>query len=188
MPVQAARDLAGIEEGKVNAFYGAEPDQKKAGVIAGLINDMFPDYDAASSTEYAEELGSVLSQVDTFFLAVAGIAIAVGGIGVLNTMLMSVAERRKEFGILRALGWTSDDVMKLVVQESFLLGLAGGAAGLLMAYAAVNAAAGIMPFRIAPEPGTFLAGFLISVALGVAGGIYPAWRASRLEPTEAMRP
>ncbi len=187
IPLDQAREMAGLPEGKVNGFYVEVEDPKKASAIAGVIEDIFPEYDAASSSDYAEELGTVLSQIDTFFLAVAGIAILIGGIGILNTIMMSVAERRKEFGILRAMGWTDDNVMWLVVEESFLLGLSGGVLGMIMSYASVKAASAVMPFKIIADPTVFAWGFCIAVLLGILGGAYPAWRASRLEPVIAMK-
>ncbi len=187
IPIEKARKMAGLPKGTVNDFYVEVDDPKKAGAIAGIIEDLFPEYQASTSQDYAEEMGGVLSSIDMFFLAVAGIALAIGGIGVLNTMMMSVAERKKEFGVLRAVGWTDDDVMKMIIQESFFLGLLGGAAGMLLGYLALAGAAGVMPFKIVAEPTIFAEGLLLSVVLGVAGGLYPAWRASRLEPTIAMR-
>ena len=127
--------------------------------------------------------------------AAAGIgllALIVGGIVVANTMVMSIYERTREIGTLRALGWTGKRILSQVMQESVLLCLLSalfgcvGAVALLSGLAAIPFAGGFM-LRPAWEPGTFVGAISLTIVLGLLGGLYPAWRASRLQPVEALR-
>jgi putative ABC transport system permease protein len=123
--------------------------------------------------------------------AISLLAILVGGVGVLNTMLMSVLERTREIGVLRALGWRWQAVMGLILREALLIGMLGGLAGVLIAFAL----AGLMRLNTSlgswVDPvwtaGVFLRAIGVALLLGVAGGLYPAYRATRLPPVEALR-
>ncbi len=119
------------------------------------------------------------------------VAVLIGAIGMLNTMIMSVLERIKEIGILRAVGWRKSRVMRMVLGESILLSLTGAVLGvvgalvlthLLTRLPSVN---GFISGEITPL--VLAEGFLFAVGVGLLGGLYPAWRASRLLPTEAVR-
>jgi putative ABC transport system permease protein len=119
------------------------------------------------------------------------IAVIIGTIGMLNTMIMSVFERVREIGILRAIGWRKARVIRMVLGESLLLSVAGTLLGSLGAvvlahwltkFPAVN---GYIEGTIAPP--VFVEGFLIALVVGLVGGLYPAYRAARLLPTEALR-
>ncbi len=119
------------------------------------------------------------------------VALVIGGIGVLNTMFMSVFERTREIGILRAIGWRPSRVMRMILMESVLLSIGGGIVGtlaglgfitMLTRFPAVN---GVVQAAITP---TIVAeGFAIAILVGVIGAAYPAYRGSRLLPTEALR-
>lgn len=119
------------------------------------------------------------------------IALVVGSIGVLNTMLMSVMERTQEIGVLRALGWRKSRIMEMVVSESCLLTLGGAALGTSLGSLVV---ALLGRFTIARELirghvslSTVAVGFGLAVALGLLAAIYPAFHAANLQPTEALR-
>ncbi|MBN3036994.1 MAG: FtsX-like permease family protein, partial [Candidatus Diapherotrites archaeon] len=105
----------------------------------------------------------------------------------INTMLMSVMERMKEFGVLRSMGWTSDDVMKLIVAESALIGLGGGVIGSVLGLTVVEIAKSVIdiPMRVTPE--LWAAAMAFSLVSGLLGGIYPAWKAGKIDPLEAIR-
>jgi putative ABC transport system permease protein len=124
-------------------------------------------------------------------LATSLIALAIGSIGVLNTMLMSVLERTQEIGVLRAIGWPKIRIIKMVVCESCALSLAGALLGMI---AGVGLTAALSRFPAArgmvrgdTSAGVLAAGFLVALAMGVAGSLYPAFRGAGLHPTEALR-
>lgn len=118
-------------------------------------------------------------------------AVLVGGIGMMNTMLMSVLERTREIGVLRALGWRRRRVIGMILGESLLLSLLGGIVGIGLGVGLTRLA------QFVPEvenmlgsaftPMMFVQALVVALVLGAVGGIYPAWRAARLAPIEAMR-
>lgn len=118
-------------------------------------------------------------------------AVLVGGLGMMNTMLMSVFERTREIGVLRAVGWNRRRVMGLIIGEALVLAMAGGVIGIAAGYGLL-AWAEQQPSVSNMLGGTFTAdlviqAFVIALLLGAVGGAYPAFRASRLLPAEAMR-
>lgn len=119
------------------------------------------------------------------------LALVIGGIGVMNTMMMSVFERTREIGILRAVGWRRTRVLKLVLAESLSLGLLAAMAGTLIGWALARAVVLLPQARglIAPAYGSelFLKALVLALVVGLLGGLYPAYRASKILPQEALR-
>jgi putative ABC transport system permease protein len=121
----------------------------------------------------------------------SAIALLIGAIGVLNTMIMSVLERTREIGILRAIGWRKGRVVRLILYESLLLSVAGAVIGIACAAALTHAltwwplVSGLIKGDVAPA--VMVQGFLIALAVGLIGGAYPAYRGAQLLPTEALR-
>jgi len=115
----------------------------------------------------------------------------VGGAGMTNTMVMSVLERTREIGVLRALGWRKGQVVRMILRESVVLSVLGGWAGFVAGIGViallnlVPAMAGFVKASFSPE--LFGQAFITSLVLGGVGGVYPAWRASHLRPVEALR-
>jgi putative ABC transport system permease protein len=124
--------------------------------------------------------------------AIAGISLVVGGIGIMNIMLVSVTERTREIGIRKAVGASRTDILLQFVVEAIIVTLVGGAVGVLAGVAAARIANG-QDFGTGSPVTTVVAPWSIFVALGVSAiiglffGIYPAFRASRLDPIEALR-
>lgn len=121
----------------------------------------------------------------------SAVALVIGAVGMLNTMVMSVFERTREIGILRAIGWGRWRVVRMILMESVLLSLTGGAlgaagaVGLTHVLANQPAVAGMIDSYIAPA--VILQGFAIALCVGLAGAAYPAYRGAQLLPTEALR-
>jgi putative ABC transport system permease protein len=119
------------------------------------------------------------------------IAVVVGAIGTLNTMIMSVVERVREISILRAIGWRKSRVVRMIVGESLMISVVGAIVGALAAWAltrwlsAQPMASAFMEGSIAPS--VFGWGFLLALLVGLIGGLYPAFRAARLLPAEGLR-
>ncbi len=123
--------------------------------------------------------------------ATSAIALVLGSLGMLNTMVMSVFERTGEIGILRALGWRRRRVLAMVLGEAVLLGLIGVGLGTVLGYIGLGALA-LSPtargFIAAELPASVIGvGAVLGMVLSILGGLYPAVRAARLEPTEALR-
>lgn len=128
------------------------------------------------------------SRIFTLLLGLIGsISLLVGGIGVMNIMLVSVVERRREIGIRKALGARKRDIQSLFLIESVTLSLIGGLLGVIVGVGSSYIIARFTgwDFFILWQPPVI--GFLVSVAIGVLSGFYPAWKASRLDPIESLR-
>jgi putative ABC transport system permease protein len=121
----------------------------------------------------------------------SAIAIIIGVVGVLNTMIMSVAERTREIGILRAIGWKKLRIVRMIIVESVVLSFCGGVVGAVSAIGVTNllgrlpAVSGLINTEI--EGGVILFGVCSALFIGIVGAIYPAYRGARLLPTEALR-
>jgi putative ABC transport system permease protein len=142
---------------------------------------VFDVTDAARARERAAEtLGS-------FLAAVALIALLVGGIGVMNVMLVSVTERTREIGLRMAIGARPRHVLAQFVVESALLALIGGAAGVVLGVGAAVGLALIGGWPVVIDPAAGVIALGVSAAVGLAAGLYPAIRAARLDPVVALR-
>jgi len=119
--------------------------------------------------------------------AIAAISLLVGGIGIMNIMLASVAERTREVGIRRAVGAARRDIAAQFLVESSLLTSAGGVIGAVLGVAGSMAIQALAGWPTALSPGMLLAGLVVALAVGIGFGFYPAWHAAHLEPMEALR-
>jgi len=165
-------------------------DPSQAHTVVDKINRQFPEVEAGLSGEFVEQLPDMQSS-DAMISAISVLAILVGGIGVLNTMLMAVFERTREIGVLRALGWRRRRILSLILREALLLGLMGGITGIGAALLM------IFLFQQVPMVGgmldpvwdwdVFARAIFVALMLGLFGGLYPAYRATQLQPVEALR-
>ncbi len=175
---------------KVTFFAVDVTDSTQAREIAELINTNFPEAHAALAGEFADQLPD-LQNSEAMLDGISIMAILVGGIGVMNTMLMAVLERTREIGVLRALGWRRKSILSLILREAWLLGVLGGVAGVGVAFG-LNFLLGLVPMvsgTLSPiwSVDVFLRAAVVAIALGLAGGLYPAFRATLLQPVEALR-
>ena len=159
--------------------------------LAKEIGEMVPRTQALTGAEFDEQVGSSVAIFNAIILGVALISLVVGGLSVINTMAMSVAERTREIGVKRAIGATRARIVREVVTEAGVIGLIGGVLGLslgLLVVLAANAAgrsSGTVLFELTVSTAIFAVGF--SFVLGMLAGLIPAWTASRLDPVEALR-
>jgi ABC-type antimicrobial peptide transport system permease subunit len=175
---------------KVTMYIVNLHDPGQAEAVVESINTQYPEAYAALSGEFAEQMPD-MQTTDAMVSGISILAVLVGGVGVMNTMLMAVMERTREIGVMRALGWRRRKVLGLILREALLLGLLGGAMGVVIAFSLAWMMGQIpqMGDVLTPvwELQAFLRAFVIALSLGVVGGLYPALRATRLEPIEALR-
>jgi putative ABC transport system permease protein len=133
------------------------------------------------------QVGSILGTVQSVLGGIAGISLLVAGVSIVNTMTVSVLERTKEIGTMKAVGAKSGDVLLMFLSEAMVTGVVGGALGAAFGFLLGGAVGGYidLPVRASPSLGVFVVGF--AVATAVLSGFYPAWRASGLSPVEALR-
>jgi len=159
--------------------------------LAALIEDRVDNVRTLTGAEFNEQVGAATAIFNAIIIGVAVISLVVGGLSVINTMAMSVAERTREIGIKRAIGGSRRRIIRELVLEAGLIGLIGGLIGLALGGVVVVLAnelgrdSGTILFDLTPGTAVFAVAF--STILGIVAGIIPAWHAARLDPVEALR-
>ena len=158
----------------------------RASVARRTITQRFPGISIIGDAEEATRAGANGQLISKAALVIAVLALMIGGIGVINTMLMAVIERRSEFALLSAVGWSGPQIAGRVIVEGVITTIIGAALGLVLgtigAQLLVNAL-GAQDF-VAPQITAWDLGYalLVGVLIGVLGGLYPAWRAAHMSP------
>lgn len=144
-------------------------------------------FQASTNEQLMEQINLILTAITSVFGALAGIALVVGGIGIMNIMLVSVTERTREIGVRMAVGARRRDILIQFLVESAVIAALGGSVGMLLGLGigALIALALSMPVAVSLE--VMLASFIFSAGIGIAFGIYPANRAAKLDPIDALR-
>ena len=189
MDIATARDLLKISDDMVSSVYVESLKSTENDAVAAAIEAAEPGVEARSMSEFMANFGAMMGQVDKFLLMTVSLALLVGVVGIINTMLMSTSERFVEFGVLRTNGWSRGDLLALVTLESAYLGLLSGAVGSALAVAGVVVANQFVSggVQLTMPPWLLALGVGLSVVTGTLGGLYPAWRAARLVPMDAIR-
>jgi putative ABC transport system permease protein len=146
------------------------------------------DFTVFTQAELLDSFGSVASLLTLFLAIIAGISLMVGGIGIMNIMLVTVTERTREIGLRKAVGAQNRDILSQFLVEAVVLALTGGGIGILIAWGATIIAGLALPqLNAAVQPGSVALATAISAGIGVFFGIYPATRAAALNPIDALR-
>jgi putative ABC transport system permease protein len=141
-----------------------------------------------TQTDLLTSLSQITGLLTIFLSIIAGISLLVGGIGIMNIMLVTVTERTREIGLRKAVGAQRNDIILQFLTEAMLLSLTGGGIGIAFAViGAVGISAVVPSLAVSIQPGSVLLATLISLAVGVFFGIYPANRAAALDPIDALR-
>ncbi|HBM76387.1 MAG TPA: macrolide ABC transporter permease, partial [Clostridiaceae bacterium] len=144
-------------------------------------------YRAEEGFKQLDTINDVLNKLTLIIGAIAGISLIVGGIGVMNIMLVSVTERTREIGIRKAIGATMADIRIQFLTESLILCLVGGIIGMSLGVVVGNIVGKFLNIKAAISVQVILIAFLFSSAVGIFFGLYPANKAARLDPIEALR-
>lgn len=153
-----------------------------------LVVGQADDFRVNNQAELADTLNSVVSALTAFLGAIGAISLVVGGIGIMNIMLVSVTERTREIGVRKAIGAKRGSILMQFLTEALTVSAMAGLLGLLMGIG-ISALVGRVQSTLTPvvDPRALMISFGFSVMVGVVFGLYPAWRASKLQPVEALR-
>jgi putative ABC transport system permease protein len=145
------------------------------------------DVTISSQTAILNTLSGVTSTLTGFLGFIAAISLIVGGIGVMNIMLVSVTERTREIGLRKAVGAKRSNILSQFLIETLTLTLLGGTLGVAIGWGVADVVKQLQIMQTAVTPGSIIMAFIVTLAVGVLSGLYPAFRASRLRPIEALR-
>ena len=142
-----------------------------------------------TTEEMTQTIDDTLGMINSATTAIEALAIIIGGLGVINTMMMTVFERTREIGVLKSVGWSKKRILSMIMGESIVLTIISGIIGSILGVLAV-----FILFKVNGDNMTlifniniFIKAFLVALSVGIIGGLYPAIKASRLSPTEALR-
>jgi putative ABC transport system permease protein len=189
MDIESARKILKMPDELISSIYVEADTPPGYDALCRTIERDEPGVDARSMNEVQANFGTLMGQVDKILMMTVSLALLVGIVGIINTMLMSTTERFVEFGVLRTNGWSQTNILGLVTLESAFLGLLAGLVGCALALAGASAANQFLggSLRLGISPHSLALGVGLSIAMGTLGGLYPAWRAARMVPMEAIR-
>jgi putative ABC transport system permease protein len=174
-PRQIAETKTAIE-----TYLGTESDARQlSGANTALV--------ARSGSDFVDEISDVIDQITRFVTGIGVISLVVGAIGIANVMLVSVTERTREIGIMKAVGARNREVMGVFVIEAALLGTLGSVLGVPLGVLVGYGAAGYADVTFALAPEWIVLAVVVGLLVGVLAGLYPAWRAARVDPIDALR-
>jgi putative ABC transport system permease protein len=206
VPIGQAQSLFGTDECDRIIVKLANEDDATIEAVSEAIEDTFSDQvSVTSATAVLDIISSVFSTIELFLAGIAAISLLVAGVGIMNIMIVSLMERTREIGILKALGMKSRTVLAIFISEAVIIGVLGAVFGVGLGWLLANVAARVFTgggfaaatgqaatasrFVINPViTSTVLMGaFGFGIAVSVIFALYPAWRASKLKPVEALR-
>ncbi len=153
--------------------------------VSKAIEFKYDQLKAQSREERMEQISDLISNLKLLVILVSIVAAVIAGLGVINTMLMSVLERTKEIGTLKAVGWTENDILKMIIMESLIIGVVGAILGILFGSIFALLLSNFITTYISPS--TIILSFLFGAMLGLFGGLYPAYSAAKQDPVTALR-
>jgi putative ABC transport system permease protein len=199
IPLNKAQSFFGTDQCDMIIVTLKNSDNATITNVTKAITDHFSNQvSVISSTAVLSLLTSIFSLLQLFLGGIAAISLLVAGIGIMNIMIVSLIERTREIGILKALGMKSRTVLTIFLGESIIIGLIGAVVGIILGWILANITAQVLGsgvfgsgggFRITPllTPEVLVGALVFGVGVSVIFALYPAWRASKLKPVEALR-
>jgi len=178
-----------IQQINVQSVSIAKLDQVIIDINKALIKNHLgeADFTVLSGDQIAQPTNQLFTAIAGTTAAIAAISLLVGGIGIMNIMLVSVAERTREIGIRKALGATNSDIVSQFMIESLALSIGGGISGYVVGYILALAISSFLPFFPVFTWEIAAVAIVVSLIIGTLFGMYPAFRASRKDPIDALR-
>jgi putative ABC transport system permease protein len=198
MPLSKAESFFGTDQCDMIIVTLTNSDKATIANVTSLITDHFGNQVSVISADAVQSLlTSVFSTIQLFLGGIAAISLLVAGIGIMNIMIVSLIERTREIGILKALGMKSRTVLTIFLGESVIIGLMGAIIGIILGWALANVTATVLSsgvfgggnFAITPllTPEVLIGALGFGIGVSVIFALYPAWRASKLRPVDALR-
>jgi putative ABC transport system permease protein len=197
MTVEALRELVGTSD-EIDAIYAQALDTSNVEDVSERIQQKLDNkygedtFTVMSTATLAGQVTSIMSAISIALGGIAGIALLVAGIGIANTMYMTILERTKEIGIMKAIGASGSDILKIFLTEAAIIGLIGGIIGVMLGTGISRTLGYVLELQglplktvVTPELALFSAGF--SLAVGVVSGYLPSRQAAQLDPIQALR-
>jgi putative ABC transport system permease protein len=188
--------ISGGGERVVLLVAGARPDaiEAAADLITRVLRerhrikaDAADDFEVSTVKEMAEFGDTLADTLEVLLAVIASLSLVVGGVGIMNIMLVSVTERTREIGIRMALGATPRNILTQFLLEAVVLAALGGILGITLGIGGAAALARALNWPLVVSPSVMLIAVVASVSVGIFFGSYPAWKASRLDPIDALR-
>lgn len=187
MTLDDARKMSTLTTDKVSSYYVELENAKEDTKIKKIIEFKYGNkVDALISSDYSDQFNSVLGNFRMVVFLVGLLAAIVSAIGVINTMLMNVMERKREIGTLKASGWSSLHIIKLILIEAALIGVIGALLGLLLGLGLTYILNILFGLDSVITQELLIQSALFAIGLSLIAGLYPAYRAAKLDPVEAM--
>ena len=202
LPIESVRELTGDDD-RIDYIVaepspGQDPNDVAEDIKSGLrqergVQEGEESFTVSTADDLLESSLGILNTVQYVVIGIVSIALFVGGLGIMNTMYMSVSERTKEIGIMKAIGATENQILSIYLFESGILGLLGGAIGTAVGLGISEVAFyfireyASMSLYASKSPSLIGTALVLSFVLGVASGYFPARKAAKLQPVEAIR-
>jgi putative ABC transport system permease protein len=190
LPLETVREIE-RKEGLYTLAYVRVRPGTDIDILTRRIEEEHPDLATLATLDDYADVDQGLQILDAVNLGITILAVFIGGIAVMNTMVMAVFERTREFGILRALGWRTRRILQMVLGEALLLCLVAAVLGSVIAFALTRLVILLPEIRsfISPEypPEVFLRGLAVGIGVALLGALYPAYRAASYSPAQAIR-
>ncbi|MBA7676665.1 Macrolide export ATP-binding/permease protein MacB [subsurface metagenome] len=190
--LRSAQELFG-DEGQLSSVLVNLHDSTDASAVKSEIERLLSGVRVVEQSQVLENVKQGTEIIKTFLLMVASISMLVAGIGIMNTMIISVIERRRDIGIMKAVGMSRVKILCAFLSESILLGILGGlvgcASGIAVSKLVESLSARFYEVAMAVQisPKTLVFGFFFALALSTLSGLYPCWRATSYRPVECLR-
>lgn len=190
LPLESAQNLSATNGS--NYLYISLKDNVNSTNFKNSLNNKYNDsnFSITTSEDMLKQSQDVMGTINLAIWGISLLAIFVGALGVINTMLMSVHERTKEIGVLKAVGWKNKRILFMILSESIVVTIVATVIGIIIGFVGMTliSSSGLLPIEnMALSASTIINAFLVAIIVGLIGGFIPAYRATKLEPTEALK-